>query len=416
MGSLNGSHLQKADGHIPIKIVYLVSTLKQCGPVNQLLNMTRHLDRGRFHIAILTLSPEPAESMLPLFEKESIRVESLRLGRLKGLFFARRALKAWLAKEKPEIIHSQGFRADLLSVALLARTYCKNHSLTRIATVRNHAFIDYRMTYGWPGWIMAAIHNYALKHIDRVVAVSHSVASALLRSGIPANVIHNGTDCQRFKTMSPEKRFTGRQALGIEREACLFIASGHLSERKDPELIIKASLALPSAHLILLGDGPLGPPLRRRYMAEERIHFLGRRADVERFLGMADLFISTSKSEGLPNAVMEAMACGLPCVLSDISPHKEILSPAPFAGSLVPLASLEALKACLMDAKPHLIERALIRDAAVSFFSGETMSKKYADLYIASRSHVELESSSSSSSMSSTLRLVSRSFKAWLRV
>jgi hypothetical protein len=99
------------------RIVYVVSNLQRAGPTFQLLNIVSHLDRSRFTPVVLTISPEPRESLKPSFSQIGVECHTLGLpggarGGLRALSKARRAIGAL----KPDVVHSQGIRADLLAM------------------------------------------------------------------------------------------------------------------------------------------------------------------------------------------------------------------------------------------------------------------------------------------------------------
>ena len=87
------------------------------------------------------------------------------------------------------------------------------------------------------------------------------------------------------------------------------------------------------AVLLFAGDGPLARACKGLAGGDPRIHFLGQISNVQDYLQVADVFVSAALSEGLPNTVLEAMASGLPTVLSDIPAHREILDFALIPGT-----------------------------------------------------------------------------------
>ena len=90
-------------------------------------------------------------------------------------------------------------------------------------------------------------------------------------------------------------------------------------------------------------------PLKQQYSKWLQIHFMGKRADVALFLQNSDVFVSASDSEGLPNAVLEALACGCSVILSDIPQHKEILDCLPNCGKLFVLHNLDTLASIMQE-------------------------------------------------------------------
>ena len=96
------------------KILYIVSTLKISGPINQLSYIIKYLDKQKFQPIVMTLSAEPKEdSMKNYFENVlKIKVETLGLSRLQGLFLAKNNIKQFISQNNIDIVHSQGIRAD----------------------------------------------------------------------------------------------------------------------------------------------------------------------------------------------------------------------------------------------------------------------------------------------------------------
>jgi glycosyltransferase involved in cell wall biosynthesis len=116
-----------------------------------------------------------------------------------------------------------------------------------------------------------------------------------------------------------------RAALGIPADAPLVGFVGRLSPEKGPDVFLRAALLvharMPAVHFVLVGDGPLAPTLREsvaRFGLAERVHFAGVRRDVAAVFNDLDLLVSSSHSEAMPLAVMEAMASGLPVVATRV--------------------------------------------------------------------------------------------------
>jgi len=324
-----------------MKVLYIVSTLRRCGPTRQLHNLVKYLHRERLSPSILTLSPEPKDSMLPQFQELGVPICSLGLSRIKGIVFGPKAVKRYIADHKAEIIHSQGIRADMFSARYFEGT-------KRVATLRNHPYDDYPMKFGTLcGTYMTWRHVSALKRIDYRIACSHAVANSMYtRHGIKFHVIHNGVDGMSFSLPSPKERIRIRRKLDLFFEARVFICVGALIERKNPIAVVRAFLdsgVRKWSTLLMIGDGPLRTECERIAGGNPCIRFTGQVNNVREYLQAADFFISASISEGLPNAVLEALSVGLPVCLSDIGPHFEILNFDRKAGIIVAVGDINAL-------------------------------------------------------------------------
>ena len=105
-----------------VNILYVVSNLGRCGPTNQLLNIIRNLDPEVFQPTVITLSPEPRDSLKYRYEELGIDVQSLGMSRVKGLFKSKEILRQRIKKIAPSVIHTQGIRADSLLSKLKLQT------------------------------------------------------------------------------------------------------------------------------------------------------------------------------------------------------------------------------------------------------------------------------------------------------
>lgn len=365
------------------KIVYVVSTLKLSGPTNQLFNIVVNLDSTRFDAHIITLSPEPEESRWNDFMSAGVKVYSLGLSRLSGLILARAKLRRLISEIKPDLIHTQGLRGDVLSAGL-------GSIAPRVCTVRNIPQQDYAMTYGKvAGRLMSHNHVKAMRELDMCVGVSEAVSANLQDKFGLVNVatIQNGVDTGVYDMPSVTDKRHLRERLGLPLEGRIWISSGHLSSRKDPLFLIQAWMRWfreTGDHLLFIGTGPLERDCREMSGEAGNIHIAGRVQNVSEYLKASDYFISASKAEGLPNAVLEALACGLPVLLSDIGPHRELWEMSPEVGNLFALddevqllKGLDAIRgsdAQKLAAAAHAL--------AHEQLSARAMSRKYQQTYL----------------------------------
>ena len=360
-------------------IVYIVSTLGRTGPTRQLFNLVKHLDRNFFDVHIVTLSLEPKDSLESQFNEIGINLISLELSRPASLFFGLSKLKRLLYTLAPDIIHSQGLRADWLS----ARLSFPN----KITTQRNNPFSDYPQLMGpVMGRMAAYLHCYALRQLE-VITCSDSIANLNRSMNISSEVIRNGVDTSTFKPIqSPELQRAQRLNLGLPADGRLFLYTGPLIVRKNIEFLIESIMShtVDAEYLIILGTGPSLNHLTRIAEAHPNIIFPGATDNVLPYLQAADYFVSASCAEGLPNSVLEALATGLPVLLSDIPSHREIVGLSPSTGELFCLSGsntfYQAIDNLAHKQKPGKVNNSA-RTLAVRFFSAEKMTTEYQCLY-----------------------------------
>ena len=188
-----------------------------------------------------------------------------------------------------------------------------------------------------------------LREADLVVAKSQSMRSAVLELGVaPERVvcIANGIALETF-TYPPERDHT-RDAYGLPREAVVFVSVGRNHPIKDFPTVVKgialARRANPDLHYVVVGrDAAPLRELARQLGVGEAVHVVGElpHHEVVRLLGAADVFVNSSLSEGSPNSTLEALASGLPCVITDAPGNRDV--DAPGALTVVGTTDPEAL-------------------------------------------------------------------------
>lgn len=361
-----------------IKILYTISTLQKSGPSIVLYNLIQGLDRTYLSPLVLTLSAEKQESLKDLFIKKNIPVLSLNLSRLNSFFLGRLRLAKILKQEKPFIIHANGFR-DICLVALAASKYKK------VATIHCDFDADYQMKYGkFVGKLMAALQWKALQHFSSCICVSHSLADILnqRQHKIHFDYVNNGVDTAIFSPVTAKS--TLRKELGLPLNKVIFIWVGSFIHRKNPLCLVDAikKIKVQNAFFVFCGArGPLLETAKQQLQDCKNVLFTGYTNKVARYLQASDCYISTSLSEGFHLSVYEALACGLPVILSDLDIYDEI-KPTGCSFVFSPAKS-EELQTKILDFLAHSDTE--FSDRAVTFikqgFSTETMSLKYQEHY-----------------------------------
>lgn len=215
---------------------------------------------------------------------------------------------------------------------------------------------------------------WSLRRCVRVFAVSGAMRDSIAALGVPADhvaVVPNGIEPERFPRDDPGP---ARERLGLEADRRWIVAVGRLSYEKGPDVLVRAFARLrdEDTRLALVGDGPMEEALRA--LADEmgvadRVHFAGDRPHDEVFawITAADVFALPSRTEGWPNALVEALACGRPAVAARVGGVPEILTDESL-GLMVEPEDPAALAAALEDAlgrswdRDHIAARGRARD------------------------------------------------------
>ncbi len=352
-------------------IIYLISTLRNSGPVNQTYNLIKNLDRTQFNPVIITLSKEPADSKIQLFKALDISIHTINFSRIKGIFLLKNAIQKIIENYNNPIIHSQGLRADSLNYQL------KKYPM-KITTIHNFPFDDYVMKFGAiKGFIMSVSHLTIIKKIKNRIACSEAI-STLFNTKLHCKLgfINNSVDTDFFQTSNDTEKIALRKQYNLPIDAKIFIYTGQIIKRKDLETLISGfkKFNKPNALLLIIGDGSYFPIISQ--LKNDSIILTGKTRSVLDYLKLSDVFISASLSEGLPNSVLEAMSCNLPCLLSDIDAHMCLITESVL---LFKTGSHEDLcqKLIQIDAFKHSDNRKFVIDN----FSIQKMTDSYQKLY-----------------------------------
>lgn len=359
-------------------VALLIPTLDRIGGAErQVMLLARGLHARGWRVSVVALSGNGGAVAAEL---SSAGIAFTSLDMRKGLADPRGWLRLhrWLRSEQPEILH-----AHLPHAAWMAR-WSRLAAPVRVLVDTIHTSatgtIGRRIGYRWSAWLP-----------DRVTAVGESVREAWVGARMVAAsrcvVIANGVDTDAFHP-DCELRATRRRELGL-RDQFLWFAAGRLDPVKDYATMLRAFAQTPAnARLVIAGTGPLEDELRKLATAleiENRVRFLGFEPDVRTWMQAADGFLLSSRWEGLPMGLIEAGACGLPAVATDVPGTREVIVDAE-TGWLVPAADPAALAAkmtALMQASPE--DRRAMGDCArqrvVERFSLSSVLDRWEALY-----------------------------------
>ena len=376
-----------------IKVVHIIDGLGWAGMEQMVASLVCRIDKSKFQVFLL--------SEIPMKKSVIDQVAFLKSQGVKVIFLQQTQRKKFLAKDyfkllkhlQPLIIHSHsGVWRDCCLGALLAGVPHQFHTEHgRIFLADNSRT---RLT-----------HRYLTFFRNKVIAVSDDVKQFLHDNvGIPKDkllTIHNGIDVTKFSKGNGSSN--KRQELGLKKDDIILIAVGRLNPVKDYDTLIRAISQIKQElankyifKLIIVGPETKdhlsggGTLLRLRNLAndlnvDDRIAFLGKRADIPELLGTADVFVQTSLTEGLSMSIMEAMSCQLPVVATNVGGNKELISDGE-TGYLVPSrdaqAVAKALKTQILDDTLRLRMGANGRQRILNKFSLEHMTKRYESLYL----------------------------------
>lgn len=356
-----------------IRLLYVVGNFVTGGAERHLLEMWRRIDRTRFDVRIACLKREGA--FTPLVEALGLPITDLGVGRklydVQGVAGLLR-LVSLVREFRPDVIHGYLFGPNLF--AALAGRACLV-PVVAVAKRNVDAFETARQV---------AVQRRAHALATHVTAVSEEVAQSSVALGVPRSritVIANGVDVLRFDGNDADANEASGLGLPPRAAGVPLIGSvGCLAARKDFGTLLAALAILAREgrdfRCAIAGDGPDRGALAARAVElgiADRVTFLGERSDVDALLPAFDLFTLSSREEGIPNALLEAMAAERPCVVTRVGGNAEVLEDGR-TGWLVPPEDPSALAAALAHAMDDRIEahrrgqaarEAMLRDRSI---------------------------------------------------
>ena len=237
----------------------------------------------------------------------------------------------------------RGRRVDVVQ-SFLPRANIMSRVANRFGPRAHHVSCERSTDYNRSRQVQR-LNRWTVPWTDRVLAVSSAVRDVVVhRDGLPedrVSVLGNGLDLDGLDAVP---RADVRGQLGLPREALLLCSVGRLVRDKGHSYLLQAFAQgldrWPTAHLVLVGEGPEETRLRddtSRLRLDGRVHFLGFRERVAAVLKCCDVFVLPSLEEGFPVTVLEAMACGLPVVASDVGGVADVVERGR-TGLIVPAA------------------------------------------------------------------------------
>jgi glycosyltransferase involved in cell wall biosynthesis len=345
------------------RLLFAITTSDFGGTESYLARLVKGLVQEKFEPLVLSLCP--AGRIGKEIEAAGIRVESFGMAakpKPHQMLAAIFRLRSFVRREKIALVQALLYRANVIAAVALLGTgiplVTGQRSLIP-AGRKNDARLQ-RWTRNWA---------------DKVVAVSEAVAAELRATESLADeklvVIQNGIDLEKFRIGEAEadrRRQIARDAWRIKEGEIVIGAVGRLHPPKGLKYLIEAfalaSLEEPNLRLVIAGDGPEREDLEKlaREQAPGTI-FLGYQADPLPLYPGFDIYVLPSLAEGSPNALLEAMACGLPSVASRVGGVPEATAENE-TGLMVPPADPRALAMALLSIAREPQKRKVMGQAA----------------------------------------------------
>jgi glycosyltransferase involved in cell wall biosynthesis len=362
-----------------MKILHIISSGGMYGAESVILNLSRTLNESS-HSSVLGVFSNSSNPNLQLHEtaiREGIESSLVPCnGQIDLTVVAN--IRKLVAHTRADIVHAHGYKADVYVYLAL-----RNTRTSFVSTCHN--WLEDGILVSCYG----TVDRFVLRSYAGVIAVSDGVKARLIKAGVRAEKIHlirNGIDLRPFLGATPSLR-----AQQNSPNALTVGWIGRLSNEKGADVFLRAAARVlvqcPGTRFVLIGEGPdlvILQALTNELKISTSVSFMGRRDDMPAVYASLDLMVSSSRQEGLPMAILEGMASGLPLVATAVGDVPTLVLDGR-TGILVPPENVELLADGIVKLLQDSSLRVRYSDAAKKLikegFSAERMAIDYLRVY-----------------------------------
>lgn len=349
-----------------MKILYVVTGLGMGGAEKVVINLAERMFKLGNEVKIVCL-----KNIIDVKPVEDIEIFCLDLNRMSDIFKSSIMYKEILSRFSPDVVHSHMIHANIFS---RLHAYSRNYKLICTAHSSNEGGYTRMLAYRLTNFLSDINTN-----------VSDKACQSLIKKGAfpksKLKTVYNGIDINKFKNLSSDKI----------NDDIIFVSIGRLTQDKDYPNLIKAISLIKNKineniKFHIVGDGELRSEIENMIKdlgVENNVKVLGKRNDIPEILNKSDFFILSSKNEGLPTVIIEAMACQKYVISTDCGGAAEIMGET---GTLIPkqdsLTLANAILNVLSLNEQTLLENNLnARKRIETYFSLDVSLKKWLEIY-----------------------------------
>jgi len=312
-------------------VLFLLPSLGLGGAERVVVTLLRHLNRNRFHLSLVLVN----KNVPVLLSEVPEDVEVIKLNCIR-VFYAIPKLVWLIWRHRPDVVFSGLSHLNIFLAIIRPLLSNKTYYVARESSIISEVVKMYQCPWLW---IWAYRHFYW--RYDKMICQSSVMRDDLVNNfSYPADkitVINNPVDVRHIRSLAREKINTGliKNDDATCNHGMNLVAVGRMSSEKKYDLIIKAIALIENKQirLTLVGDGPLRQDLEKLAKVcgvASQIRFVGYQVNPYPFIDQADALVLSSKFEGFPNVVLEALACGTPIIATPaIGGLREIIEGVP---------------------------------------------------------------------------------------
>ena len=295
-----------------------------------------------------------------------IRPATFGLSKLKTIIFVLGTMfSLWKLRHQYKILHAHMLFGPAFAGTWMRRLLNKR-ILVKLGSSGETGEIRTSQRTARGRWRLTLLQNWA----DAMVTLDDGMKQEAIAAGFTAERIHsipNGIDLQSFTSTASQS--DTKSALGLPDKTIILFVGRLVKEKSLPTLLSAFAAALseyPNLHLEIVGDGVERESLETQATEldiRENMRFAGRQPDVRSYLHAADIFVLPSITEGISNALLEAMSAGLACLATPVGGNAEVLGQGS-CGILLPTENVEAWKQALVQVGSDAALRHQLGEAA----------------------------------------------------
>jgi glycosyltransferase involved in cell wall biosynthesis len=365
-----------------MNVLHLISTIGFFGAEKVVIQLSKELVslHCKPYIGIISNSKNQFESFAENAKRNNV---SYKIFFCNGKFDLKSIIEIrnFIKNSKIGIIHSHGYKSNFYSLLANLNLGCK-----RITTCHLWKGKSLKMNF------YNGLDKFLLRKFDKVIAVSDNLEKTIIQNGVSKHkvaVINNGIEVTDF--IVPDTNASMKRSLGLYGNEKIIGAIGVLSEEKGHIYLLKAFanviLEFPNVKLLIVGDGPLKNTLQAtsyKLQLKDKVIFTGIRNDIPSLLNIMNIFVMPSLDEGMPMALLEAMAAQKPIVATKVGAVPKLIENKK-TGLLIEPKDADAIANSIISLlRDEEMKRTIAINAfqkVKNEFSSSIMAQKYSEVY-----------------------------------
>lgn len=369
-----------------MKVLQLISSNGFFGAERVMMELSNQLTSSKY-LPFLGIISKASNSYLEIESEAKKKHLKIEIFQCKGKLDLKTIsqIRRFIKHNRIDIIHTHGYKSNVYS---LIATF--NLNVKRIVTCHNWLGNEKKMR------IYKNLDKFFLRGFGKVITVSDELMAEILQGGISKDkvmVINNGVDIEKFQATGHRPQV--KKSLGLREDDRVIGTIGRLTLEKGHIYLLKAFakviLEFPNIKLLIVGDGPLKEALQAtscRLQLKDKVIFAGMRDDIPEILSIMDVFVLPSLTEGMPMALLEAMAARRAIIASKVGAIIKIIEHG-VTGLIIEPADVSSMRDFIALLLQDTEKAKFLSEKAYEKVKSEFSARKMAEQYIQAYSSLQ---------------------------